>query len=102
MDKICECCKRKEIIGNNKWCSSCAVYIKEIKRHLAYYKHKSIRLNRLFIGKSDGRQCLSVPNELKGQYSKQVKRAFELGKESGIKSCSQSPKKPKEDNNGMD
>jgi len=52
--KVCECCNNKQIYGNNKWCSSCAIYIKEMKRSLRYYKSKSDKLNKILYGQKNG------------------------------------------------
>lgn len=77
----CECCKRK--IGkwkNQKFCNSCSLYLRELKRKLYYYKNKSENLTILLYGYRDGRQSMHYPNELKGRFSPAVSSAYKLGK----------------------
>ena len=55
---ICECCKKylKNKMGGQKYCPSCSLFTKELRRQVTYWKGRTKRLRRLYYGEKDGKR----------------------------------------------
>jgi len=60
----CECCGRfTPNYGNTKYCSGCAVHIKELKDKIHYYKKKAKEMTRRVYGQDSGAERIRWPTK---------------------------------------
>lgn len=58
-NKKCICCKTAKLIyGNQKYCNSCALFTRELRRQVSYYKHRKVEYCKLIYGTKSGSERL--------------------------------------------
>ncbi len=56
----CKCCKKvlKEGFGGQKYCNSCSLFTRELRRQIAYWKGKTKKLRKIYYGQKNGSERL--------------------------------------------
>ena len=56
MKKRCECCRKelKNIMGGQKYCNSCSVYLKDLRKKISSWRYQARRLRKIVYGQEMG------------------------------------------------